>query len=224
MIKVQEAIKNHELFLRIHQETYNNSESIREEYLKTQIELKSEKKSFKECVDLCNVFDRATKKRKGTFNSIQYFTGKRVNWYFKEFLKEKGMKGEIRVHHNEVRDPKNPEKILHKAETLEVISQPISSSKNSFNYDLRSLSGGERSFSTVSFIVSLWNIASTPFRILDEVDVFMDQITRRVCLEMLVTFATHKSCDQFLFLSPLTIPDLEPSPKVKVFQMPVVQR
>lgn len=50
--------------------------------------------------------------------------------------------------------------------------QPGEGNKAAFN-DMRALSGGERSFSTVCFILSLWSIAESPFRCLDEFDVYM---------------------------------------------------
>ncbi|KAK2092042.1 Structural maintenance of chromosomes protein 6 [Saguinus oedipus] len=61
----------------------------------------------------------------------------------------------------------------HKNETLSIsLVQPGEGNKTAFN-DMRALSGGERSFSTVCFILSLWSIAESPFRCLDEFDVYM---------------------------------------------------
>ena len=45
------------------------------------------------------------------------------------------------------------------------------SSQSSTN--TRSLSGGERSYTTICFLKALWSVAQCPFRILDEFDVFM---------------------------------------------------
>lgn len=53
--------------------------------------------------------------------------------------------------------------------------QPGEGNRAAFN-DMRALSGGERSFSTVCFILSLWSIAESPFRCLDEFDVYMVEL------------------------------------------------
>jgi chromosome segregation ATPase len=52
-------------------------------------------------------------------------------------------------------------------------SQPAKRGRASGATDIRSLSGGERSFTTICFILSLWEATESPFRILDEFDVFM---------------------------------------------------
>lgn len=53
------------------------------------------------------------------------------------------------------------------------------------------LSGGERSFSTVSLLMALWDVSADCFRCLDEWDVFLDSVNRKLAANMLVSVCTH---------------------------------
>ncbi|CAG9762184.1 unnamed protein product [Ceutorhynchus assimilis] len=64
------------------------------------------------------------------------------------------------------------------------------------------LSGGERSFSTVAFLYSLWQCMDFPFYILDEFDVYMDKLNRSKVIEILLEHANSKPELQFVFLTP----------------------
>jgi len=68
--------------------------------------------------------------------------------------------------------------------------------------DMKALSGGERSFSTVCFICALWKVMASPFRCLDEFDVFMDMANRRIAMELLTDEALRQPQVQFIFLTP----------------------
>ena len=68
--------------------------------------------------------------------------------------------------------------------------------------DTKQLSGGERSFSTVCFLLSLWEAAECPFRALDEYDVFMDAVNRRISTQMIIDAAGQAKNRQFILISP----------------------
>ncbi|KAB0804136.1 hypothetical protein PPYR_01106 [Photinus pyralis] len=67
------------------------------------------------------------------------------------------------------------------------------------------LSGGERSFSTVAFLYSLWQCMDFPFYFLDEFDVFMDKVNRTKVMEILLYHAKKHKDMQFVFLTPQDI-------------------
>ncbi|KAF7239464.1 Structural maintenance of chromosomes protein 6 [Varanus komodoensis] len=90
--------------------------------------------------------------------------------------------------------------------------------------DMKSLSGGERSFSTVCFILSLWSIAESPFRCLDEFDVFMDVINRRIAVDMMVNMADSQRYRQFILLSPQNMSSLPQSTLIRILRMPDPER
>lgn len=92
--------------------------------------------------------------------------------------------------------------------------------------DTRSLSGGERSFSTVAFVLALWHHCASPFKLMDEIDVFMDMVTRRVSYNALIRYAqiSHDP-GQFIFFSPLELPKFDDNGSyVRVYEMPAIVR
>ena len=68
--------------------------------------------------------------------------------------------------------------------------------------DPKSLSGGERSFSTVALLLSMWEVAGCPIRCLDEWDVFLDHVNRGIAAKMLIDGARHSQGKQFILITP----------------------
>ncbi|KAK2976778.1 hypothetical protein RJ640_002050 [Escallonia rubra] len=61
--------------------------------------------------------------------------------------------------------------------------------------------GGERSFSTLCFALALHEMTEAPFRAMDEFDVFMDAVSRKISLDTLVDFALQHG-SQWIFITP----------------------
>uniref|UniRef100_A0A8B9PF19 Structural maintenance of chromosomes protein 6 n=1 Tax=Apteryx owenii TaxID=8824 RepID=A0A8B9PF19_APTOW len=106
----------------------------------------------------------------------------------------------------------------HKNETLSITVQPGEGDKTSLN-DVRSLSGGERSFSTVCFILSLWSITESPFRCLDEFDVYMDMVNRRIAMDMMLKVADSQRHRQFILLTPQSMSSLPTSTLIRILRL-----
>ncbi|OMJ29839.1 Structural maintenance of chromosomes protein 6 [Smittium culicis] len=84
--------------------------------------------------------------------------------------------------------------------------------------DNRSLSGGEKSFTTISFLLSLWEAMSCPIRALDEFDVFMDAANRAISMRMIVKSARCSPETQFLLISPQDM-TIKPASDIKILML-----
>ncbi|XP_071651386.1 structural maintenance of chromosomes protein 6-like isoform X2 [Temnothorax longispinosus] len=69
--------------------------------------------------------------------------------------------------------------------------------------DTKSFSRDERSYSTVAFILALWDCTRLPFYFLGEFDVFIDKVNRRVITDILLGYAKLHPQSQFAFFTPL---------------------
>ncbi|XP_071439189.1 structural maintenance of chromosomes protein 6-like [Hetaerina americana] len=85
--------------------------------------------------------------------------------------------------------------------------------------DPKSLSGGERSFATVAFILSMWEALELPFYALDEFDVYMDNANREITLDLLITHGLDKKDYQFVFLTPQPINPSLQSDEIHIFNL-----
>ncbi|KFU93166.1 Structural maintenance of chromosomes protein 6, partial [Chaetura pelagica] len=128
----------------------------------------------------------------------------RCNLYFDHLLRIRACSGKICFD--------------HKNETLSMTVQPREEDRAALN-DMRSLSGGERSFSTVCFILSLWSITESPFRCLDEFDVYMDMVNRRIAMDMILKVADSQHHRQFILLTPQTMSSLPASARIRILRM-----
>ncbi|CAL8095626.1 unnamed protein product [Orchesella dallaii] len=74
------------------------------------------------------------------------------------------------------------------------------------------LSGGERSFATICFIMSLWQVMECPFYMLDEFDVFMDAFNRKTSQRALIGNAKNFPKFQYILFTPLDLSEV-PGPE-----------
>ncbi|KAL0464463.1 UNVERIFIED_CONTAM: Structural maintenance of chromosomes protein 5 [Sesamum latifolium] len=70
-------------------------------------------------------------------------------------------------------------------------------------------SGGERSVSTILYLVSLQDLTNCPFRVVDEINQGMDPINERKMFQQLVRAASQLNTPQCFLLTPKLLPNLE---------------
>lgn len=146
------------------------------------------------------------RKRRETMVTQARQTAANVSHRFNYHMQAKGQAGQIEVNYEE--------------------SQLIIKLKDGTNTraitDTRALSGGERSYSTLAFNLALGDESDSPFRAMDEFDVFMDAVNRRISMQTLLEFARsdNHSNKQFLFITPQDLSAINADdPDVKVQKM-----
>ncbi|XP_058105367.1 structural maintenance of chromosomes protein 5 isoform X2 [Magnolia sinica] len=80
-------------------------------------------------------------------------------------------------------------------------------------------SGGERSVSTILYLVSLQDLTNCPFRVVDEINQGMDPINERKMFQQLVRAASQPNTPQCFLLTPKLLSDLEYSDACSVLDM-----
>ncbi|KAH7029372.1 P-loop containing nucleoside triphosphate hydrolase protein [Microdochium trichocladiopsis] len=113
----------------------------------------------------------------------------RVN--FQYLLSERGFRGRLLLDHQ------------HKKLELQV--EPDQTRRGGSGRNTKTLSGGEKSFSSICMLLAIWDAMGSPLRCLDEFDVFMDNVNRAISTNMLITAARRSVGKQFILITPNAI-------------------
>lgn len=109
----------------------------------------------------------------------------------------------------------------HRQRTLELSVLPGADARRAASAEraTKTLSGGEKSFSTICLLLSLWDAMGSPIRCLDEFDVFMDSVNRDISMQMMVQAARRSVGRQYIFISPQAMSNVHFGPDVRVSKM-----
>ncbi|QSZ36611.1 hypothetical protein DSL72_006491 [Monilinia vaccinii-corymbosi] len=77
-------------------------------------------------------------------------------------------------------------------------------------------SGGERSVSTIFYLMSLQSLARSPFRVVDEINQGMDPRNERMVHGRMVEIACQEHDSQYFLITPKLLHDLKYHPRMKV--------
>ncbi|XP_014245802.1 structural maintenance of chromosomes protein 6 [Cimex lectularius] len=136
--------------------------------------------------DFCNHLERLSNLVMDRLHQLKQYIASSTRQAFKTIIRMRKFVGTLNVDHEE--------------ETLAI--QLRSDPNSQTETVITTLSGGERSFSMVAFIMALWNNMESPFFFMDEFDVFMDEVNRKLIMELLMTHARSRPEKQFVFLTP----------------------
>mmetsp|Transcript_29485 Transcript_29485/g.33811 ORF Transcript_29485/g.33811 Transcript_29485/m.33811 type:complete len:1212 (-) Transcript_29485:207-3842(-) len=139
-------------------------------------------------------------------NYISHFSGIK----FDETLNIKGSSGVVKFDHDN--------------EELDLVVQKDSFDESSQQKDVKALSGGEKSFTTIALLLALGETLETPFRVMDEFDVFLDPVTRKLIIDTLIEVGQAMSHRQFVFITPQDVSNVNSSPMLKILQMKPPER
>jgi chromosome segregation ATPase len=140
----------------------------------------------------CDLFDHLLESfryRTKKFKEVDEAVEQNVNQRFRAYMMRKGHIGKLKI------DRENRQLTL----AVQIGKDGVSNERIK---DLKQLSGGERSYTTVAFTLALGSTTEMPFRAMDEFDVFMDSINRRIAMENLLQFAKEQPDLQFVLLTP----------------------
>ncbi|KAJ5594544.1 uncharacterized protein N7459_000752 [Penicillium hispanicum] len=161
-------------------------------------------------VNHSQIFKDTLDNRKKRWEIFRSHISSRAKAQFTYLLSERSFRGRLLADHNN--------------KLLDLQVEPDITKDDSTGRGAKTLSGGEKSFSQVCLLLALWEAMGSPIRCLDEFDVYMDHINRRMAIDMLMTAARRSIGRQFILITPGTKTDITIAPDVRVKELAEPER
>ncbi|KAF4973804.1 hypothetical protein FZEAL_9223 [Fusarium zealandicum] len=183
--KVREQLKQREKRLgATDQQIYDRATEARERY-------EDVMRQTQDLDDTISSLKRAIEHRLHLWRQFQRQISARIRIQFNYLLSERGFRGKIDLD--------------HRARKVLIQIEPDETRKSSAGRNTKTLSGGEKSFSSICMLLSVWEAIGSPIRCLDEFDVFMDNVNRAISTNMLVDAARRSVSRQYILITPNAI-------------------
>lgn len=160
---------------------------------------------------------RGVQNRETLLRSLDKSIRKSVRANFRKFLSTRGHNGTLKF------KTENGQCELH------IVTQMATHRKEDGQLyttkDNRALSGGEKSYTTLCFILALAEICQNPLRVMDEIDVFQDEGTRHASFRTIVTFCTQYLANrQIIIITPHPLPRFDTTDAVRIQRLAAPRR
>jgi len=107
----------------------------------------------------------------------------------------------------------------HERKELTLSVEPDVTKASNAGRQTQTLSGGEKSFSTICLLLAIWEAMGSPIRCLDEFDVFMDSVNRATSMSMMIQAARRSVGRQFILITPQSMANVQIGGDVSVHRM-----
>ncbi|GFF26822.1 structural maintenance of chromosomes protein 6 [Aspergillus udagawae] len=169
-------------------------------------------KQIEEFKLLADVLKATLRHRKARWLIFRSHISSRAKAQFTYLLSERSFRGRLLTDHNG--------KLLD----LQAGDVEPDITKDSAGRGAKTLSGGEKSFSQVCLLLALWEAMGSPVRCLDEFDVYMDHINRKMAIDMLMLAARRSIGRQFILITPGSRAEITLAPDVRVKELAEPER
>lgn len=146
-----------------------------------------------------------SRKRLGNWEAFKEHVQKTTSNMFNYYLSQRNHGGSVQF------DDEKKEISFTWAKEASTFSKNRRGSHETKAQDTRQLSGGEKSFTTLAFLLAMGEVMECPFRVMDEFDVFMDPANRQIAMQEVCKLARssagamnnpYKTTCQYIFITP----------------------